>query len=624
MTETSSELLGIGEAARRAGVAPSTLRYYESAGLLPAPARRSGRRRYEPDVVQRLAVIDAAKRAGFTLEEIRELLDGLDGALPSAQRWQAMAARKLPEIDAVIRDAQRVRRLLVEGISSVRLAGRPFGYPSPFAYRRGPGFTLVTLLFDTLLWRMPSGELRPWLAARWEASEDATTQRFTLRDDVRWHDGRPLTAADVAFTFELLLARGQGGAELVQVRGLDVVEGVEARGSHEVVVRLSRPCAAFGDLVAGRVPILPAHVWRGVEDPAGMRGDEATLGTGPYRLESCEEERGHYRLVADEGYFLGPPRLQRLEWVPVADQLAALEQGEIDAAIYVSDGGRPTGTRLAAFEGADYRVGRRPGEWTRTLQFDLRAPSVFADRRVRHALAHALDRDGMVTRLLEGAGRRASTGGLAPTHPHLAPGLPAYEHDPARARGLLDAAGLEAGRDGTRVGPDGAPLRVRLLTDRADPGAAELVRADLGRVGIEVTVSRRSPAEADEAAARGAFDLALVGHGGLGGDPEQLRLRLSARIPVRARTHAHGYDSQRFEKIALAQSGELDPERRAALVAELQHVVADDLPFLPLYVPDQLTITPVKQIFTAWHPTKGGVWGGYPGPLNKWSFVSGE
>jgi MerR family redox-sensitive transcriptional activator SoxR len=102
--------LSIGEVARRSGLKPTTLRYYESIGVLPAPERVAGRRRYDADVLRRLAVIDVAQRAGCSLEEIRELLDAADE--PASQRIRALAVRKLPEVEALIRRAEAMRRWL--------------------------------------------------------------------------------------------------------------------------------------------------------------------------------------------------------------------------------------------------------------------------------------------------------------------------------------------------------------------------------------------------------------------------------------------------------------------------------------------------------------------------------
>jgi len=104
------ERLTIGEAARRSGMRTSRIRYWEAHGVLPEPERVSGMRRYRPDVVRRLAIIDAAQRVGFTLAEIRELFADQG---PAHERLRQLSARKLPDIDDLIERAQTIRSLLV-------------------------------------------------------------------------------------------------------------------------------------------------------------------------------------------------------------------------------------------------------------------------------------------------------------------------------------------------------------------------------------------------------------------------------------------------------------------------------------------------------------------------------
>ena len=101
--------LGIGEVAREAGISVSAIRFYEREGLLPEAERVGGRRRFGVDVVRRLQVIDVAKQAGFSLEEIRSLLDSIDRGAPAHEELQALAARKLPEMDALIERALAMR-----------------------------------------------------------------------------------------------------------------------------------------------------------------------------------------------------------------------------------------------------------------------------------------------------------------------------------------------------------------------------------------------------------------------------------------------------------------------------------------------------------------------------------
>jgi MerR family redox-sensitive transcriptional activator SoxR len=111
------EELAIGEVARRAGIRPSALRYYESIGLLPAPRRVSGRRRYDESTVQMLKVVQLAQQAGFTVAEIQTLLHGFAPDTPPAVRWQPLAQHKIAELDALIERAQQMKRILETGLN---------------------------------------------------------------------------------------------------------------------------------------------------------------------------------------------------------------------------------------------------------------------------------------------------------------------------------------------------------------------------------------------------------------------------------------------------------------------------------------------------------------------------
>ena len=110
------EELTISEVARRAGIRASAIRYYESVKLLPSPRRISGRRRYDADVLRRLSFIQVAQAAGFTLADMQTLISELEDNTPLSERWQALAQRKLTEVDALIRKAHAMKRLLQNGL----------------------------------------------------------------------------------------------------------------------------------------------------------------------------------------------------------------------------------------------------------------------------------------------------------------------------------------------------------------------------------------------------------------------------------------------------------------------------------------------------------------------------
>ena len=114
------ESMSIGQVARRAGVKPSALRYYEGVGLLPPPERANGRRRYDGEVLRkvldRLAVVRVAQQAGFTISEIRTLLDGFSEDTPPSGRWRVLAQDKLPEVEALVERALGMKSLLERGL----------------------------------------------------------------------------------------------------------------------------------------------------------------------------------------------------------------------------------------------------------------------------------------------------------------------------------------------------------------------------------------------------------------------------------------------------------------------------------------------------------------------------
>src|SRR5215212_2504407 len=104
--------MSIGEVGRRAGLAPSAIRYYERLGLLPTPSREGGKRRYDPSVLEWLSLIALAREAGFTMAEIKRLVSGFTPGTRPAARWQELATRKLAEIDAMVARAERMRAVL--------------------------------------------------------------------------------------------------------------------------------------------------------------------------------------------------------------------------------------------------------------------------------------------------------------------------------------------------------------------------------------------------------------------------------------------------------------------------------------------------------------------------------
>jgi peptide/nickel transport system substrate-binding protein len=509
-------------------------------------------------------------------------------------------------------------------VERLRLAAGPPRYPSPVTGGRVAG-AQVDLMFDHLVWKDSTGEVIPWLATRWTTSPDGTEWRYTIRDGVAWQDGTPLTNRDVAFTYNYFIK----GPALAPAGIFGAVfnenfKEVVTEGANEVVFRFKRPWATFLVGITALVPIVPEHIWGAVTDPARFTGPQAVTGSGPYRMESYDETTGTAAYVANDSYFLGPPHVRRIEFVPAADQLVALQRGDIDAA----DAG--TEDQLPAAALAPFRQGRfdtvtGTNDWNRALHFNLGRGFPFDSVDFRRAVAYTVDRDDLVKRILFGQGVAGSPGGLAPSSRWAAPNLPAYGRDVVKAKALLDQIGLrDADGDGTRDLPDGRRFSPELQTSaQYSPKTAELITEYLREVGIAVRIRTLDQPSADSAALKADYEMAVIGYGGVGNDPDLLmRIRLSPRaIPLVAK--AWGYNNARVEELGVQQLFTASDASRRAAVEEIQRIVADEVPFLSLYLPTPQQAFD-KTTFDAWYFTPGGVGGGRPGALNVHAFVTGK
>jgi peptide/nickel transport system substrate-binding protein len=508
-----------------------------------------------------------------------------------------------------------------ESVARLRLSGGDYGYPSPFAYLRGAGLILATYIFDTLLWEDSTGNPIPWLAKEWSRSPDGLEWRFTLRDNAKWQDGKPVTAEDVKFSFDYVTT-GAAASVSRLAPSLDLKE-VVVESPTVVVVRLNKPTAVFEEDVAMRLFIIPQHIWSAVTDPAKFREPAAVVGSGPYKLESIDEAAGTYLYTPNESFYLGFPYVKRLELVPAPDELLALQRDQIDAGELVEEPAPEE--QIKAFE-SNPRFTKLDGpfDWLLALHINLSKGFPYDRKEFRQAIAYALDRKDMVTRLLQGRGAPGTVGGLSPDHPLLAPDLPAYDRDVSRAKSMLDALGLkDANGDGVRELPDGAPFVQELQANqRFSPKSAELVKEYLREVGIDVRVQILDKATADESAGKGNYTMALIGYGGMSGDPDQnLRSRYAASPKSTSFTRAIGYSNPAVTDLANRQLTALDSEQRKPLVQEIQRLVAEDVPIIPLYSPQRMTFSKAG-IFDNWYYTPGCT--PCRGTRNKHMLVTGK
>ncbi|GAC1327195.1 MAG: ABC transporter substrate-binding protein [Chloroflexota bacterium] len=506
------------------------------------------------------------------------------------------------------------------GVSVLRLSSEDFGYPQPYTFSRGPGNVLLSYIFDTLIWHDANGYI-PWLAKDWSLGSDGLTWDFTLRPNVKWQDGQPLSAADVVFSFEYLREKPNPW----WASALDLVDKVEQTSDTSVRIVTKRPYAPFLTTVAASIVILPQHIWANVADPRTFTGPTAFVGSGPYRLSQYDAAQGTYLFDANPDFFLGAPFVKRIELVPAPNELIALQQGQIDAG-GASTQDIPTDEVLAPFSKDPARFGVLTGsmEWTMGLFFNMSRGGPLADVRFRQAVAYAIDWQDLVNRVLQGKGQPAMQGQVAPTSSWFNPNVDQYPYDAARANQLLDDAGYSArGADGMRMTADGKPLAFELdFTDWDSPRNPELLKSYLMRVGINVVPKAMERNARDAAATEGRYEMILVGFGGTGGDLDGLRARFDSHSQARSFTRVQGYANPRFDELATQQLAETDAGRRKQMGDEMQAILADDVPMLSLYVPQSVWLYR-KGTVDDWYFAYGWYGGGTNGAY-KQLFVTGQ
>lgn len=510
------------------------------------------------------------------------------------------------------------------GEGTVRLAGGFFGFPSPFADIAGPGYVQMSLIYDTLLWTDSTGRLLPWLARDVRRLAGGRIYRFELRPGTRWHDGRPLTAEDVAFTFEYFRSQPLGPLVVAQPAG---VKDARALDDLTVEVELEIPAVTFLRSVAGAVPIIPKHIWSTIDDAPRAQSRSVLVGSGPYRLDSYSPGEGSYLFLANDRYFLGRPFMRRIELVPVDDELVALQAGEIDSANTPAEG---VGEDALAPFRADSRYGivESSGGFSFPLIWNLGRGGALADVRFRRACALAIDRQAIVDRLLGGNGVPGNPGFLPPDHPFHVP-TEQYGFDPRAAQRLLDAAGYSrSSPSGVREDPAGVPLQFEILTGNSPiPPMLDLLTESLRAIGVELKPRSVDLPTLFGRLQEGSDEIALSLYPGPGGmapnaDPDTLRTFYSSRIMGRLQG-AQGYSDQRFDRLAERQLVTADRAERMRLIAAMQEIVARDLPALPLYYP-KLFNAFRRDVFDRWYYTPGGFAGGLPGVDNKQVLITGS
>ena len=446
----------------------------------------------------------------------------------------------------------------------INLEGGDWGYPTPYGhYQRGPGIFKMQLLFDSLLQRGEEG-LIPWLAEQWEVSSDGKEYTFTLREDVKWHDGQNLTAEDVKFSFSYFAVHPPVFDKLQEGKG-NLVAAIEVVDEHTVKIVVETANATVLERL-GAMRIIPEHIWAKVDDPKKFNTPEAVIGCGPYVLKAYDREQGAYRFEAFSDYWGPQPRVDVIQFVPVSDGILAFDQGEIDLTSVSPD-------LLAKYEDKkEFALKRNPAFWGYRLIFNMEKRPEFKEESLRQAIAYAVDQDELVEKVARGAARPASAGYLPVDHIWFNHEAKQYGYYPERAKELLE----------------GKEYAFTLLTgnNNAELRIAELLKISLGTVGLKVQVKSVDMKTRDAAVKNKEYEMVLYGHGGWGNDADLLRSLYAREEGVGCSPSADGipgYTNARINELCQRQLREMNPERRKELVMELQAVIAEEIPQLPLY-----------------------------------------
>lgn len=479
----------------------------------------------------------------------------------------------------------------------VRLAFPSYdGTLTPYTFELG--YPLVTLIYDTLLWRDAQGIPRPWLARSVTPSDGGRRLTVSLRPGVRWQDGWSLTADDVAFTFAFVAAHYQPRFS----PELSDVERVRATGPLTVAIDLRHISLGFLDQPLADLPILPEHIWRrlppGADSPPGL-----PVGSGPYRLVSAQPLVG-YAFRANDGYFKGRPRVEQIQ-VPIIGQeqgaYDGLRQGRVDMLPLSLPA--TAATDLGGNLGISLRTG--PSYAGTALLLNLRRPP-FDRLAARRAVANALDLRRIVSSVAPAVS--AERGYIHPASP-WASAAPLQRFDLGAAQRGLARLKLPAIRV---LAPDNDPLRLE---------AGRQVVLALRRAGATAALVKRSSASLGwaigESGGRPDFQAAIESTPPLASYDPDFLTALFGSAPRRAPLNFGGYRSSAFGALAARVASAPDPKaRHRAARAELA-LLASDLPSIPLFF-SQGTFAYRPAIYDGWVFVKG------TGILDKRSFLPGQ
>ncbi len=499
----------------------------------------------------------------------------------------------------------------------LRMDGDNLGFPSVYTSSpKGRGYMLVSYTFDTLVWKDENGII-PLLAKEWSISDDNVKYTFKLNEGVKFTDGTDLTAEDVKFSFDYLKEHPYQWISVSPVKEVNVVD------NYTVEIVLNDVFVPFITDIAGNVPIMPKHIWENVTEPEKFNTPDSVVGSGPLILESYDESTGVYIYNANKNYFLGEVQIDKLIMSPIENTKEALLADEIDIAVNIKYG---EAMKLKS-ENEKYKVIEGPGLWVGRMYFNF-AIDELNIKEVRQAMYYAINRDELVQKALKGAADAGNPGHIHPASEWYSEDVKQYEYSVEKAKDLLTKAGLiDTNADGF-VEYNGENVSYEFIVPEEQTSLAELVKTYFEAIGIGLEVKAMDQNTVASLIDEGKFELAFNGHGSFGGDPVLLKRFASnngdsASTPAVTTQGGQNWYNEEFNKIFNKQLIELDSKVRYEEVAQLQQIIAEELPTLTLYYKKSSSAYN-PSTFYGWFYTKDGVSIAVPTVHNKLVFIRGQ
>lgn len=465
--------------------------------------------------------------------------------------------------------AQAEKPLQPKDLAVIAGVKAKWGAPAPYLHaKKGEAAAQVMFVFDTLAWRDKDGKLIPATADSWEISDDLKTFRFKLNPKAKWHDGKPLTADDVAFTMTYLHQHPYvfADVEIVDENNIEVVN------PHEIVFHTEKPFPAFMRNIATAMPILPKHIYQDVDNPVKFSDKTAMTGSGPYRIKAYDRMNKSYMFTAFEDYHRGQARVKevRIQAIQPAGVVKTVQAGQVDMVTHVAP------KQKAALEKAGFSLIRYSATHPVRLKFNFDNP-LFKSLKVRQAFAKGIDRQALIDKAYQGESELWSAGGLHNLATDKADAdIMQYNYDPNALKGVIPA-----------------DTTLRLVTDKRLKKVAQVIVAQLKdlEINVDLTVTERGAANA--LFRKGEYDLGLATFSVLG-DP-----LIFQQAEVGRRIDGDKYlSNKRFTQLLNDQVHETDAKKRAEMVRQASIIYSQEVPSVSLiskirtyaYRPDVLTL----------------------------------